>query len=453
MQPIPPGSLQRRSFLQSGLVGLLGGLAANQPARANQVATPGNLGPLGRAKSCVLVYLLGGPPHQDMWDLKPDAPAEIRGPFRPIATTVPGLQVCEHLPRLAGMADRFALLRSVTYPNHDHPFMIYYTLTGRVSPAPLGANTVLPPSRTDYPHIGSVVAKFKHRAATVPGYVAIPEVRVRMQAVPVAGGGRAGFLGPAHDPLAINDDPTQPLTGLRLADDVPAARFEERHQLLAILEGQAGRWRATDNYGILRRSAAQLVGSAAGQDLFTLEKEPAPLRERYGRHRFGQSLLLARRLVEAGVSLVAIHFNHMSRCDGWDTHSKNFDCLKGELLPLVDQGLSALLEDLAQRGRLEETLVVCLGEFGRTPRINGAAGRDHWGHCASVLWAGGGVAGGQVVGSSDKIAAYPRELPVDPADVQATIYHCLGIEPEQEMQDQFQRPVPASVGKVITQLL
>jgi hypothetical protein len=449
MQCTEPGNMQRRQFLQAGMWSLLGGLGSQGVAEGASTTPAGGL---GRAKSCILVYLLGGPPHQDMWDLKPEAPAEIRGPFRPIASSVPGIQVSEYLPRLAQQMQHLALVRSVTYPNHDHPFMIYYTLTGRVSPVPLGANTVLPPSRTDYPHLGSVVARFKHRNPAIPGYVAIPEVRVRMQAMPVSGGGRAGFLGPSFDPLAVNEDPTQPLNQFQLPSEVSPDRLTGRERLMAVLEGCSPRTRATEEHEVFRRSAVRLVHASASKDLFDLEKEPVRLRERYGRHRFGQSLLLSRRLVEAGVSLVGIHFNYMSRCDGWDTHSKNFDCLKDELLPLLDQGLSALLEDLHQRGRLEETLVVCMGEFGRTPRINAQAGRDHWGSCGSVVLAGGGVRGGQVVGASDKIAAYPSVYPVDPMDIQASIYHALGLSPHQLMHDQLHRPQHLSGGQVIRPL-
>ncbi len=437
---------QRRHFLKSAA---LGAIAAPTllPAGLDAAAS----GPAPR--SCILIYLLGGPSHLDTFDLKPDAPAEVRGPFRPIATSVPGLLVCEHLSRLARLADRFALVRSVSYPNNDHPFMIYYTLTGRVSPVPLGENTVLPPSRTDYPHLGAVVSKFAHRRRDVPGYVAIPEVRVRMATMPVSGGGRAGFLGPGYDPLAINEDPSRPLPSLGLPRDISAQRFADRQLLLATLSGQRGsRVKAAEEHEAFRRSASRLVQTTAERNLFDLEREPLRLRERYGLHRFGQSLLLARRLREAGVSLTAIHFNYMSKCDGWDTHGKNFECLKGELLPLLDQGLSGLLEDLEQRGRLEDTLVVCMGEFGRTPRINAQAGRDHWGHCFSVLLAGGGVQGGRVIGSSDQRAAYPRESPFDPADVQATIYQQLGLDPHQEMRDPLDRPLPLSTGKVITQL-
>ena len=447
-----PFDISRRSLLRGGALGLLGSTAFPEWTLASPSTVSADRNRFGRARSCILVYLLGGPPHQDMWDLKPDAPAEVRGPFRPIATNVPGIRIGEHLPRLSRHAHQMALVRSVCYPNHDHPFMIYYTLTGRVSPVPLGENTVLPPSRNDFPHTGSVLARFKHGNPHVPGYVAIPEVRVRMAAIPVSGGGRAGFLGPRYDPFPINDDPGQLVPELRLAQNVTPQRQADRHALLAHLEGCAPRSRATQEHGAFRESAARLLGSSAARDLFLIEREPDSLKDRYGQHRFGRSLLLARRLVEGGVSMVGVHFNYMSRCDGWDTHSRNFECLQNELLPLVDQGVSALLDDLAQRGLLHETLVVVMGEFGRTPRINGNAGRDHWGHCASVVLAGGGVQGGRVVGASDRIAAYVRESPVDPADIQATIYHCLGLDPHHEMHDALQRPLPISQGRVVTAL-
>jgi len=439
----------RRRFLQAGTLALFAGAGPARLARGvSPVATERSF---GRAKRCILVYLLGGPPQIDMWDMKPEAPAEIRGPFKPISSAVPGMPFCEHLPRLAGGAADLAILRSVTFPNNDHPFMIYHTLTGRQSRVPLGANSVLPPSRTDDPHLGAVVWKFKHRAAGLPGYVAIPPVQVRMKSTPVAGGGRAGFLGAAYDPLAIDDDPGAPPAGLKLPEEVTTDRFAERQSLLAVLDGRAPRALASRDYQTFRRSASRLIGSAAG-GMFALEQEPQPLREQYGNHRFGRSLLLARRLVETGVSFVGVHFNHMTKCDGWDTHSNNFDALKTELLPLVDQGLSALIEDLKLRGMLDDTLVVVMGEFGRSPRINKNAGRDHWGSCASVLLAGGGIAGGTLVGTSDKICAYPSELPVTPADVVATIYHSLGLAPHTLMHDPQGRPLAIATGSVIRQL-
>lgn len=446
-------SSQRREFLRAGTGALFGSLAAlsSIPGKGARGATPV---PLGRAKRCILVYLLGGPPHLDMWDMKPAAPAEIRGPFQPIATNVPGIHFCEHLPGLARQANRLSIVRSVTYPNNDHPYMIYYTLTGRASPTPLGANTVLPPSRTDHPHMGSVVAKFQGTRRGVPAYVAIPEVRVRMQAVPVSGGGRAGFLGAAHDPLAVNDDPSLPNPQLLLDDAISPRRFQGRQTLLAMLEGGRPGSSRMEDYGEYRRSALELLGGTAASDLFSLDREPASLRERYGVDRFGQSMLLARRLAERGVRFTAIHFNYMSKCDGWDTHAKNFECLKEDLLPTFDRGLSVLLEDLAERGMLEETLVVVMGEFGRSPVINRDGGRDHWGNCASVVFAGGGIQGGRLVGSSDRHGAYPRERPVSPADMVATIYHAMGLSPDTILQDALQgRSMPLVEGSAVRELL
>ena len=329
--------------------------------------------------------------------------------------------------------------------------MIYHTLTGRESRVPLGANTVLPPSRCDDPHLGSVVARFKHHDARVPGYVAMPEVRVRMAAMPVSGGGRAGLLGAAYDPLAINDDPREPPPGFKLPEGLSAERFDSRQSLLAMLEGDTSCVATSADYRSYRDAASRLVGSTAAGGLFSLEEERPAVRDRYGRHRFGQSLLVARRLVERGVSFVGVHFNYMTKCDGWDTHQKNFESLKGELLPLLDEGLSALIGDLRERGMLDETLVVTMGEFGRTPRVNKDGGRDHWGPAASVVFAGGGTRGGTMVGD-DRTCAFPTEHPVGPPDVVATIYHALGLEAQTIMHDPLGRPLTICEGKAIAAL-
>jgi hypothetical protein len=448
----------RREFLQVG-----GGLAVAgllSPRLAG--AAPAPVGKPG-ARSCILVYLLGGPPHLDMWDLKPNAPAEVRGPFRPIATNLVGLQVCEHLPRLARMADRYALVRSVSHNNHNHTPMIYYTLTGRPVERPGEDNDVRPPQRTDAPHVGAVLARFKPVPAGLAGYVAVPELAVRSstrgefkRVRSLLRGGGGGFLGPLVDPLAVNGEPgtAEAVPALSPPADVPAGRLERRAALLAALEGRAPASSESQTLGDVRRQAVALSG-ATGRSAraFALDREPARLRDAYGRHRFGQALLLARRLAEAGVPMIAVHFNEMTVCDGWDTHSKNFEALRGELLPMLDQSLSALLEDLEQRGRLDETLVVVMGEFGRTPKINTQAGRDHWGSCQSVLLAGGGIQGGQAYGSSDRIGAYPASHPVDPVDVHATVYRCMGLDPEQPMYDNLRRPYPLSTGRAILPLV
>lgn len=414
----------------------------------------------GKAKSCILIYLLGGPPHLDMWDLKPEAPVEVRGPFKPIAARVPGLRICEHFPKLATIADQYSVLRAVSHPNSNHTPMIYYTLTGRHVAQPGVDNDVSPPSRSDFPHVGSITSKFLGGQSSLPRFVAIPEVAVRSNednirpAVPLRGG-RAGFLGTQCDPLIVNGDPRQAgsLSDLLLPEGINAERFARREALLGVLGGTAGKSSAVENFSALRQMAVHLTGSEEIARLFSVQGEPDPLRQRYGTHRFGQSLLLARRLAEAEVPMIAIHFNHMTRCDGWDTHGKNFEACQQELLPLVDQGLSALIEDLGQRGLLEQTIVACYGEFGRTPIINGNAGRDHWGPCSTTLLAGGGIQGGILWGESDKIGAYPKSDAVDPVDIQATIYHCLGLSPELLIHDQFSRPMAISTGRVLHELL
>jgi hypothetical protein len=456
MTPPQLTKFQRRDFLRAGACGVFANVGAASISAATS-GTAATAAPSAKARACILVYLLGGPSHIDMWDPKPEAPAEIRGPFQPISTSVPGTNFSEHLPRMSQQAHRLAVLRSLSHDNHDHPFMAYYTLTGRISSVPLGANTVLPPTRSDDPHMGAIVAMVKHRNPNVPGYVAIPEVSVRMSPELVAGGGRAGYLGAKFDPLPVNDDPAKPMALLDLPAGVSSQRFTGRTQLLSALEQETTGTRSpqtprTEDYAALRRRALSLTRVAPSEGLFALDAEPAALREKYGRDRFGQSLLLARRLVERGVSFVGVHFNYMSKCDGWDTHKKNFECLQKELLPTLDRGLSTLLDDLADRGLLDETLVVTLGEFGRTPRVNADAGRDHWGHCGSVVFAGGGIAGGRLVGASDKIGAFPTSRPANPPDVTATIFHSLGMNPEQMMWDQFNRPHPLSTGHVIAEL-
>jgi hypothetical protein len=446
----------RREFLRVG-----GGLAVTGFLTSGPA--PGVAPVRAAARSCILVYLLGGPPHLDMFDLKPGAPAEIRGPFRPVATTLPGVHICEHLPRLARLAHRYALVRSVSHNNHNHTPMIYYTLTGRPVERPEQDNDVRPPQRTDFPHVGAVLARFKPSPLGLPGYVAVPELAVRSslrgefrRARTPLRGGAAGFLGPLFDPLAVNGEPgtAEAIPALSLPRDVGAERLERRAALLDVLERHGPGVAGTQAQRALRRQAVALTGAAGGlPGAFTLAAEPQRLRDRYGEHRFGKTLLLARRLAEASVPMVAVHFNEMTVCDGWDTHARNFQALQGELLPMLDQGLSALLEDLQQRGLLDETLVVVMGEFGRTPRINAQAGRDHWGLCQSVLLAGGGIRGGRVYGSSDRIGAYPASDSVDPADLHATLYHCMGIDPESIVYDHLRRPFPLSTGRVLTALL
>ena len=455
----PPLIARRRALL-----GIGGGLAlaSTRWRDAAGAASPVGIRSDRPARSCILVYLLGGPPHLDSFDPKPLAADEVRGPFDVIPTAVSGVHFSEHLPRLATGLDRFSLVRSVSHGNSNHTPMIYYTLTGRETAVPERDNDIRPPQRTDFPHLGSVIDHLIGSPLPIPGYVAIPEVAIRSS---VSGefkrvrsplrGGAAGFLGARHDPLAVNGEPGDPES---VAAFVPPKELSELQQsrraslLSAIDRGQ----RATRSgaYEELRDQALVLTGtSGAARRLLTLDDEPASLRERYGTHRFGKALLVARRLAEAGVPLIAVHFNEMTVCDGWDTHSKNFEACRTELLPMLDQSLSALLEDLEQRGRLDSTLVACHGEFGRTPKINKNAGRDHWGPCSSTLLAGGGIRGGVVHGESDAIGAYPVRDLVDPVDIHATLYHCLGLDPRAHIRDYEGRPWQISNGRVLSELL
>ncbi len=418
------------------------------------------------AKSCILVYLLGGPPQLDTFDMKPEAAAEVRGPFQPIATNVPGIEICEHLPHLAKMAEWYALIRSVSYPNSNHTPMIYYTLTGRPTANPAADNDVRPPQRDDFPHIGSIISHLRNPdpVGGLPGFISIPEVAVRSSIsgefkrarTPLRGGG-AGFLGTKYEALMVNGEPGSPdaVPALTMPEELIAERQEKRMSLLRAIDRPKQKSLSSSLYADLQEQAVLLTGSHRSSKLepFQLDREEERVRERYGRHRFGRSALLARRLVETGVPMVAIHWNEMTICDGWDTHGKNFEGLQSELLPMLDQGLSALIEDLEQRGMLDETMVICMGEFGRTPKINENAGRDHWGPCSSVLLAGGGIRGGRVVGASDKIAAYPVTERIDPVDIHATLYHQLGLDPESLIRDSVGRPWGISTGRVVEAVL
>jgi len=300
-----------------------------------------------------------------MFDLKPDAPAEVAGPFNPIATSLPGVRICEHLPRLARLAHRYALVRSVSHNNHNHTPMIYYTLTGRPVDRPAEDNDVRPPQRTDFPHLGAVLSQLRETPQGLPGYVAIPELAVRSSTAgefkrsrtPLRGGG-AGILGPRFDPLSVNGSPgtSDGIPALSSPLEVTATRQERRANLLSLLDHRGPIGSGSRGFRELHDQAMALTGSGGGAAAaFTLAGEPTRLQDRYGRDRFGRALILARRLAEAGVPMIAVHFNEMTVCDGWDTHSKNFEALKGELLPIVDRGLSSLIDDLDDRGLLDST--------------------------------------------------------------------------------------------------
>jgi len=430
--------VKRRDFLQAGALGAIG--LSLPHLMAAQAA--GAIKPDHDERACIMIFNLGAPSQLDTFDMKPDAPAEIRGPFKPIATSAPGIQISEILPRHAKIADKFSLVRSAHHGGaavHDSGWQMMQTgrlFTGGV----------------DSPHVGSAVGYLRGRKTDLPPFAVLPETMGR-------GGGNlpngqaGGFLGKANDPFSLNADPSKP--GFKAPDLLPpkeigTIRLERRRRIRELVERQAQQFEASENAALLDsnfEAAFRLMTSAQARDAFDLSKEPKKVRERYGMTRFGQSCLLARRLIENGVRFVTINtfltvFGEIT----WDIHgSKPFTSIEGMrdiVCPLYDQGYSALIEDLADRGMLDDTLVCNLAEFGRTPRVNPAGGRDHWPQCFTVGFAGGGVQGGRVVGASDPIGAVPADRPVEPADIVATIYHSMGFDLETTLPGPGGRPFP-----------
>jgi hypothetical protein len=412
----------------------------------------------GSAKSCIWIFLSGGPSQYETFDPKPDAPLEYRGTFKPIRTNVPGIDVTEHLPLLAKQAHRYALIRSLTHTEPNHPAGCYWLMTGYKYPRATSLSAAL--SREDRPHHGSVLARLRPTDDPgLPSFVTLPE-QIQPNG-PIRSGQHAGFLGAAYDPMVIHSDPNAPdfTPGeLKISEGLSGDRLLRRRALLR----QTNRLTAAESGDLDAPLQPQyvkafdlLTGGAANR-AFDLSRETAATKDRYGRHVFGQSTLLARRLVEAGVRLVAVNWvrhDYGNGGQGWDTHEKHLQWSKDELLPPTDRAVSALLEDLAQRGLLDETLVVVTGEFGRTPKFNPQGGRDHWPNVFSTLVAGGGIRGGQVYGSSTRDGAYVASDPVTPGDLAATLYHCLGVDPRAEITDQQNRPFAISDGEVLSRLL
>jgi hypothetical protein len=449
--------LTRRELLRAGALGL-GGLTLPALLRGQPAAAASPARPAARARSVILLFLSGGPSHLDMWDLKPEAPEEIRGTFRPVATRVPGVHISEHLPRTAAVMDRCALLRAVRHTSGNHPAAGYWMMVG--SPMTRAAPQVVTMSREDRPHPGSVLALRLPPRHGLPPFVMVPEAISPVG--PERPGQHAGFLGAAYDPYRVNSDPNSPrYSAGALAPDraLAGARLEDRRGLLRQVGAQAryleetAAARTVDPY---YARAFDLISSPAAQRAFDLSAEPAATRDRYGRHIFGQSVLLARRLVEAGVRLVHVNWvrhDNGPGGQGYDSHRDHLAWARTELLPPTDAAFAALVTDLHGRGLLDETLVVLMGEFGRTPRFNRAGGRDHWPNCFSVVLAGGGVRGGLVYGASDRIGAYPTAGAVSPQDLMATVYHCLGIDPHGLIHDQQQRPYFLAEGEPIRAIL
>jgi hypothetical protein len=441
------GRLSRRTFVKVGGLGLAG-FTLPQLLRAEAGRTGGHR---ATARSVILLFQFGGPSHLDTFDPKPDAPREIRGEFAVIPTRVSGVRVTEHLPRLARLADRYALIRSVHHNRSNHNSGAYYSLTGR---EPLIDIVTANASATDFPHPGSVVAYLDRGGRRVPPFVALPTM---IADGPFRTPGEfAGLLGKMYDPLWVLGNPNAPdfdATEFSLPAEVSAGRVEDRRAILHELDERsrlADKEAAVRGMSAYRARAMDLLTSPATKQAFDLGAEPAAVRDRYGRSTYGQSVLLARRLVEAGVRFVTVYYS--PGIGGWDTHKDNFATLKNSRLPQTDQSVSALLEDLDARGLLGETLVYWTGDFGRTPKVNKDAGRDHWPPCQTVLMAGGGVRGGQVHGASDPSGAYPAEKPVRPDDVTATVFHALGFDPETTIRDQLDRPLPISAGRPIAAL-
>jgi hypothetical protein len=447
----------RREFLQLGFSGFLGlevsGLLLGR-ARGDRLGTA-----RPHARSMVLVFLTGGLSHLDSLDMKPDSPEGIRGTFRPISTAVPGIQICEHLPGLAARTNKLAIIRSLAHPFTNHLNATHELLTGHPQP---GAFFDKVASRDDYPCYASGLDYLRRRDDGIPSGVMLPTFL--MEGPLVWPGQHAGFLGPSHDPWQIRQDPNRAgfrVDSLSLPIGFTTERMAGRESLLGQIEERldSALVRAEnsgDPMGEQRRRAMSLLLSGRVSRAFDLTEEDPRTRDHYGRHMFGQSLLLARRLVEAGVPIIQVN---MGRVQTWDTHSANFATLKDRLLPPTDRGVCALLDDLDARGLLDETLVVVAGEFGRTPRIGASTGnnntrdgRDHWAAVFSAVLAGGGVQGGQVIGKSDRIGAYPASRAYAPADLAATIYQLLGVEPATEVRDRLSRPTRLCTGEPIAPL-
>jgi len=438
--------ISRKEFLQVGFSGLLG-FGLTDVLAGRQAAAKSQTPQFGKAKSVILVFQTGAPAHQDTWDLKPNAPTTVRGEFKPINTSVSGIQVGEHIPHLAKIADKYAIVRSMTHAVPGHEYGTHFILTGVNKLPPVSTHKA---SRNDWPCYSAGYQYFRPRPDGLPSGVMLPTYLNNGYGF---SGQTGGLMGTHLDPWHITKDPNSTnfkVDELTLLPGLTVSRLNSRRSLLNELDAQRRKLADTASVRKLTGSQTQaynLLGSDAKfRQAFDMDREPAKVRDRYGRHQFGQSLLLARRLVEAGMPIVQANMGSMNR---WDTHGQNFKRLKSDLLPPFDRGLATLLNDLDERGLLETTLVVAVGEFGRTPKINKGAGRDHWSGVFSAVYAGAGVRGGQVIGASDKKAAYPATRGWYPADLGATIYTALGVHPGSKIIDRLGRPHRLNAGQVI----
>jgi hypothetical protein len=430
--------IDRRQALRLGGSGMIGGLSL--PLLLELQAEAAVARP-GKAQACIFLFLEGGPSTIDMWDMKPDAPAEIRGPYKPIKTNVSGIEVGEHCKLSAKVADKYAILRSHSHNDNGHTTGYHYVMTGYRADFADGTNNRIP-NNVLFPSLGSIVSRELGPRTSVPVYVNLPD--------PLTAGG-PGFYGAEHGPFVINSDPVQPdfeVKDLRTVDGISASRVERRRRVLSGLEAGSktanGRARMMAKY---YEKAYDLISSAAARKAFDIQSEPEKLRASYGYTSLGQSALMARRLVEAGCRFIGI--DHGS----WDTHFTCFPSLENDLIPHADRAFSTLVSDLHQRGLLDSTLVVMMGEMGRTPRVNNEAGRDHWSMTQSVLFAGGGIRPGQVVGATDKQCAYPTTEPFGVEDILRTVFHLMGVDSTKTYYTPLGRPVPiVNGGKIIRDL-
>ena len=430
--------VSRRQMLRIGASGLIGGLSLPRLLQLQATAASGQT---AKAQSCIFLFLEGGPSTIDMWDMKPDAPVEVRGPYKQIATNVPGTFIGEHLPNCAKIANKYTILRNHSHNDNGHTTGYHYVMTGYKADFADGTNS-RKPNNVLYPSLGSIVSRELGLRGTLPSYINLPH--------PLTAGG-PGFYGAEHAPFVIEGDPVSPdfeVKDLRLVDGIAASRQERRQRLLADVEKQRA---ASGKAGVMAtyyEKAHDLITSPAARKAFDIKAEPEKLRAAYGYSSLGQSALLARRLVEAGCRFVGIDHS------GWDTHFTCFPSLEKDLIPAVDRAFSALVTDLDQRGLLDSTLVVMMGEMGRTPRVNAQAGRDHWSQAQSVLFAGGGVKPGKIIGATNKSATAPAADPVSVEDILCTLFHQMGIDSTKVYNTPLGRPVPiVNGGRVIRDLV
>jgi hypothetical protein len=452
--------ISRREWIRVGGLSLLG-LSLPQLAQARTVSTAEAGVSFGKAKNVIFLWLQGGPPQHETFDPKPDAPAEIRGEFKPISTNVPGIQISELLPRTAAMADKLAIVRSLCTHTDLHDASGYWVLTGYQYK---GRQSREIDRATDWPYLGSVL-KILAPSRTLPSYTSVwlPDV-MRLNDNVQPAGQTAGWLGYGWDPQRVICDPADPqfhIEGLSLPAEIPALRLSSRQSLLEQVDrhfASVERGSTLRDFDRQTQEAFGLLSSGRAKQAFDLSRESETMRARYGLHKWGQSVLLARRLVEAGAKLVHVNWPREGGDEAvnnpmWDTHAQNADRLQDVLCPQFDVTFAALIDDLEQRGLLSETLVVAIGEFGRTPKINSQGGRDHWGHVFSFVLAGAGISGGRVFGSSDKHGAYPRDGRIEPQELTATILHLLGVGHTAMFPDATGRPFHATLGEPIFALL